>query len=77
MTDLAKGNFNDFTATLHGHKHTFQAQTKAERDGWMVAMGPKMADAVTSREGITGSEGYKSQLEKYGLFGPQRDGITS
>ena len=77
MTDLAKGNFNDFTATLHGHKHTFQAQTKAERDGWLVAMEPKMADAVTSREGITGSEGYKSQFEKYGSFGPRSDVTTS
>ena len=68
MTDLAKGNFNDFTATLHGHKYTFQATNKAERDGWIVALDPKMADAKTSREGIVGSQGYKNQLEKYSTF---------
>ena len=73
MTDLAKGNFNDFTVSLHGHKHTFQAQTKSERDGWLVAMEPKMADAVTSQEGITSSEGYKSQLEKYGMIDQYSD----
>ncbi|KAL9126474.1 MAG: hypothetical protein Q9217_004473 [Psora testacea] len=69
MTDLAKGNFNDFTVNLHGHKHTFQALSKSERDGWLVAIEPKMADAKTSREGIIGSEGYKTQLEKYGKPG--------
>ena len=67
MTEIAKGNVNDFTVSLHGHKHTFQALSKAERDGWLVAIEPKMTDAKTSREGIVGSEGYKSQLEKYGV----------
>ena len=51
---------------LHGHKHTFQAVTKAEKDGWLVAIGTKHADAKTEREAIVGSDGYKSALEKYG-----------
>ena len=67
VTDLAKGNFNDFTFTLHNHKYTFQALNKAERDGWLVTLEPKISDAKSSREGIVGSEGYKAQLEKFGL----------
>ena len=51
---------------LHGHKHTFQAVTKAEKDGWLVAIETKHADAKTEREAIVGSDGYKSTLEKYG-----------
>ncbi|KAL9100255.1 MAG: hypothetical protein Q9163_004347 [Psora crenata] len=69
MSDLAKGNFNDFSVSLHGHKHTFQALTKSERDGWLVALESKMGEAKASREAIVGSEGYKSQVEKYGKPG--------
>lgn len=69
ISDVAKGNFNDFTFMLHGHKHTFQAVTKAEKDGWLVAIETKHADAKTEREEIVGSDGYKSALEKYGASG--------
>ena len=65
MSDLAKGNFNDFNGTVNGHKYTFQAVTKAERDGWLVAIDSKIADAKSDREAVTGSEAYKGQLEKY------------
>ena len=68
VTDVAKGNFDDFTFSLHGQKHTFQATNKAERDGWLVSIESKAADAKTNREGIIGSSGYKSQLEKYGTY---------
>lgn len=61
---MTKGDFNDFTFKLHGQKHGFQAPTKAERDGWLVAIDAKSADAKTSREGLIGSEGYKSQIDK-------------
>lgn len=66
MTDLAKGLATDFTMSLHGSKYTFQATNKSERDGWLVALEPKMADAKASRDGIVSSSGYKSQLEKFG-----------
>lgn len=37
-----------------------------ERDGWLVALETRQADAKTNREGIVGSEGYKSSLDKFG-----------
>ena len=68
MTDVVKGNFNDFGFSLHGHKHNFQAITKSEKDAWLVTIETKAAEAKTAREGIVGSSGYKSQLENYGML---------
>ena len=68
MTDVAKGNFNDFSFSLNGHKHSFQATNKSEKDAWLVTIETKAAEAKTEREGIVGSSGYKSQLEKYGML---------
>lgn len=65
---MVKGNFNDFGFSLHGHKHHFQAVTKAEKDGWIVALETKATEANTSREGIVGSSGYKNALEGYGGY---------
>ncbi|KAL9046633.1 MAG: hypothetical protein Q9214_000578 [Letrouitia sp. 1 TL-2023] len=65
VTDVAKGEFNDFSFKLKSHKHQFQARTRKERDGWLVAIETKAASARSSREGVTGSEGYKSSLEKF------------
>ena len=66
MSDVAKGNFNDFSVSVNGHKYTFQATTKAERDGWLVAIETKLPDAKSSKESIVGSEGYKEKLDKFG-----------
>ncbi len=63
-TDLSKGDFNDFAFKLHGHKHDFKAPTKAERDGWLVAIETRSSEAKAAREGLIVSEGYKSHLEK-------------
>lgn len=68
MTDVVKGNFNDFGFSLNGHKHNFQATNKSEKDGWLVTIETKAAEAKTAREGIVGSSGYKSRLEKYGML---------
>ncbi|KAK4692615.1 hypothetical protein P7C71_g4625, partial [Lecanoromycetidae sp. Uapishka_2] len=59
VTDVEKGNFNDFSFKLHGKTHTFQALSKAEKDGWLVAIETKLADAKSAREGIVSSSGYK------------------
>ena len=67
MTDLAMGNFNDFSVKLHGKNHTFQATSKPERDGWLVAIEPQMADAKANREKLMATPGYKSALEKYSM----------
>ena len=65
MSETSKGNFNDLSLVINGHKYTFQALTRAERDGWIVAIDNKSKDAKSAREGLVGSEGYKNQLEKY------------
>ncbi|KAL9135998.1 MAG: hypothetical protein Q9175_002796 [Cornicularia normoerica] len=60
VTDVVKGNFNDFGFSLNGHKHNFQAINKSEKDAWLVTIETKAAEAKTEREGIVGSSGYKS-----------------
>ena len=67
MSEVAKGDFNDFSFKLHGHKHSFQTPTKAERDGWVVAIESKSSEARAAHESLIGSAGYKSQFEKYGI----------
>lgn len=66
MSDVEKGNFNDFSLKLNGHKHLFQALSRDERDGWVVALITKMGDAKSSREGVMTSSGYKSAIENFG-----------
>lgn len=66
MTDFVKGTFDEFSFKVHGQKHTFQAPSRAERDAWLLAIETKSQEAKAAHEGIVGSEGYKSQHEKFG-----------
>jgi len=68
MSDVSKGNFNDFSLKINGHKHLFQALTKSERDGWLAALKTKMAEAKSSREGVLNSDGYKSAIGGFGVI---------
>lgn len=63
---MSRVDFNDFAFKLHGHKHTFQAQSRAERDSWIAAIETRATEAKASREGIVSSAGYKSSLDKFG-----------
>lgn len=63
---MAKAGPHDFTFKYHNHKHAFQAANATERDGWLVAIETRQAEAKANREGVVGSEGYKSSLEKFG-----------
>ncbi|KAL8985541.1 MAG: hypothetical protein Q9177_004408 [Variospora cf. flavescens] len=65
VKDIIKTGPHDFTFKYHSHKHAFQAASAAERDGWLIALENKQAEATTGRDGIVGSEGYKSSLEKF------------
>ena len=65
MSDMQKGDFNDFSVKLHGKNHTFQALNKNERDGWVVTLTPLMADAKAHREMLLATPGYKSALDRY------------
>lgn len=53
---------------IHGHKHTFEAQTLTERDGWFVAVEKAIAEAKEAKEGIESSEAYKEEKTKLGKF---------
>ena len=66
ISDVSKVDFNDFSFKVHGHKHTLQAQSRAERDLWIAAIEARATEAKGSREGITSSTSYKSSLEKFG-----------
>ncbi|KAI9804293.1 MAG: hypothetical protein M1833_007100 [Piccolia ochrophora] len=64
ISELTYEGLVEFHFKLHGHKHTFQAATGPERDGWVAALKPRLEQAKTSVNEITGSPGYKEQLEK-------------
>jgi hypothetical protein len=68
MSDFVKGDFMDFSFKLHGHKHIFQAPSRAERDGWLVAVETRSNEGKEAHEGLVGSEGYKNQLETFGKY---------
>ncbi|EOA82279.1 hypothetical protein ACJQWK_05037 [Exserohilum turcicum] len=65
-TDLAKDGAVAFAFKLSGHKHTFEASTAAERDGWFVAVEKAITEAKASKDGVESSEGYKEAKEKIG-----------
>ncbi|RAH45195.1 uncharacterized protein BO95DRAFT_464264 [Aspergillus brunneoviolaceus CBS 621.78] len=64
VSDIAKEGANEFHFKVNGHKHTFQAASGAERDGWVLALETKAAEAKAEKETIVASEGYKAELEK-------------
>ena len=63
---MSKLDSNDFSFKLHGHKHTFQAHNRADRDSWIAAIETQATEAKGSREGVVSSAGYKSSLDKFG-----------
>jgi hypothetical protein len=65
-TDLAKDGAVAFAFKISGHKHTFEATTAAERDGWFVAVEKAITEAKASKDTIESSEGYKEHKEKIG-----------
>ncbi|CAN9396312.1 unnamed protein product [Alternaria alternata] len=65
-TDLAKDGAVAFAFKISGHKHTFEATTAAERDGWFVAVEKAITEAKASKDTIESSEGYKENKEKIG-----------
>ncbi|KAF1831490.1 hypothetical protein BDW02DRAFT_505090 [Decorospora gaudefroyi] len=65
-TDLHKDGAVTFALKISGHKHTFEAQSAHERDGWFVAVEKAVTEAKGAKEGIESSEGYKEYKEKLG-----------
>ncbi|KAG9186958.1 hypothetical protein G6011_10066 [Alternaria panax] len=65
-TDLAKDGAVAFALKISGHKHTFEATSAAERDGWFDAVEKAITEAKASKDTIESSEGYKEHKEKIG-----------
>ncbi|KAK3693518.1 Pleckstrin homology domain-containing protein [Podospora appendiculata] len=51
-----------FHFTSKGHKHAFKAATTAERDGWLLQLKAKIAEAKELAATVTESETYKNTL---------------
>ena len=64
ITDLTKEASSELVFKVNGQKHTFQAAHAAERDSWYAALEAKAAEATAEKETVTGSEGYKAELER-------------
>ncbi|MCJ1296699.1 hypothetical protein MMC34_008265 [Xylographa carneopallida] len=63
-SDFSKEELTDFSFKLHGHKHTFQAGSRAERDSWLSAVEITASEAKSSRAAMVESEGYKNHMSK-------------
>jgi hypothetical protein len=63
-SELAKDGFVAFHFKIDGHKHSFEASTTAERNGWFVAFEKAIEEAKAKETEIVESESYKEQLEK-------------
>ncbi|KAF2842193.1 hypothetical protein M501DRAFT_396741 [Patellaria atrata CBS 101060] len=67
-TDVQKEGTTEFSFKIAGHKHSFQAVSSPERNGWLLAVEKVVEEAKTAREEIVNSEGYKATIEKLGEF---------
>jgi outer membrane biosynthesis protein TonB len=54
----------DFSFNSHGHKHTFQASTPAERDNWVAVLKTKIEAAKELATTVPETEGYKTALSE-------------
>lgn len=67
VSDLTPDGTVDFSFSLGGHKHTFQATTLSERDSWLVALKTKIEEAKELAKTVPETEEYKkshSELTK-------------
>jgi hypothetical protein len=65
--DIKAAGTSEFTFKLHGHKHKFDAQTGADRDGWLEAVKKIAEEAKAKKDEIVSSEGYKEALAKLSM----------
>ena len=59
-SDVTNEGTVDFFFSLHGHKHTFQASTLNERDGWASSIKAKITEAKEIKDSVTSSDAYKN-----------------
>ena len=68
MTDVTKEGAKEFSFKVNGAKYIFSTESTEQQASWIVALEKKVEEAKASKEDITGSEDYKSSLEKYSMF---------
>jgi hypothetical protein len=59
ISDIKTEGSAIFFFTIAGHKHTFEAASAAERNGWVAALKTKEAEAKELAPTVTESEEYK------------------
>lgn len=75
-SELAKDGAVAFHLKIDGHKHSFEASTAPERNGWFVAFEKAIEEAKAKETEIVESEGYKEQLEKLSKFPALCDAVV-
>jgi hypothetical protein len=64
VSDIVEEGTIDFSFSSHGHKHTFQASTSAERDNWVAVLKTKIEAAKELATTVPETEGYKTALSE-------------
>lgn len=64
VSDLVEEGTIAFSFSSHGHKHTFEASTLAERDNWFTVLKAKIEAAKELATTVPETEGYKTALSE-------------
>lgn len=65
-TDIVREGYTEFSFKLHGHKHSFQAESLQEREGWLAALKRTAELAAGKRGEVLASSGYKDSVAHLG-----------
>jgi hypothetical protein len=64
VEDAKASSHNEITFKVHGKTHNLFAETKAARDGWLLALHEKIAEAKALKDEIHSKDGFKETVEK-------------
>ena len=64
MSDVTKEGDRVFSFKLGKHKHSFEAKTQDERNGWLAAIESTHESAIKAKDEILSRQGYKDEFNK-------------
>jgi len=64
---VTKEGVHDFSFKLHNQKHTFQAASTEEQNGWLVAVESAAQQAHASSKDIVAGDNYKNSMTHFGM----------
>ncbi len=67
---MTKDGVYELHFKLHGQKHSFQAASMPERDGWFARIESAATDAKAQADEVKNSTGYKENMEQFGKSSP-------